>query len=80
MHEYKSVYKTFLEKPTGKTLLERHRCRWENIKTDLWEMDGRHKLDSSGTEQDLVLVSCERGDKPLGSTKARNFLTSWAYY
>jgi hypothetical protein len=65
------MYRVLVEKPEGKTPLERARCRWEDgIKMDHREICGEGGgggLDSPGSGQGLLAGCRECCDEPLGS-------------
>jgi hypothetical protein len=50
MGEWRGVYGVLVGKPEGKSLLGRHKCRWEeNIKMEFRKWDGELGLDWSGS-------------------------------
>ena len=50
MGEWRGVYRVLVGKPEGKSLLGRHKCRWEeNIKMEFRKWDGELGLDWSGS-------------------------------
>jgi hypothetical protein len=62
-----------VQKPEEKRPLRRPRHRWQdNIEMDL--RFGGSRLDSSGSEQVLVVDCCEHSNKSSGSIKGREFL------
>ena len=70
--ERRDAYRVVVGKPDGKTQLGRQRHRWEdNIRMDLQEM-GCRGID--WIKQGQVAGTCERGNKPSGSIKFREFL------
>jgi hypothetical protein len=70
--EKRNTYRLFTEKPEGKRLLGRPRCRCVDIiKMDLLEV-GWGDVDWNGLAQDRDRwreSSCEFGNEPLGSKK-----------
>jgi hypothetical protein len=69
--EKRNACRILVEKPEGKSLLERPRRRWvDNIKIDLKrERMGWYGLDRSGLRYGPVEGSCEHGDETSGSLK-----------
>jgi hypothetical protein len=58
--------KILLDKPGGKTPVERTRNRWEdNIKMDFMNRVEGYGQDSCGSRQGLTTISYEHGNKSL---------------
>jgi hypothetical protein len=74
MEAKRSVYKVLVGKPEEKTLLGRHKHRWEyNVKIHLKDVIGECGVDSSGSGQRVVMGSCERDNETL------SFMKCWEY-
>jgi hypothetical protein len=76
--ESRGVYRVLVGKPEGERPLGRPRYRWENnIKLNLSKVrcDGMDWIDVA-----QLAGTCECGNKPWGSIKCGDFLTSWETY
>jgi hypothetical protein len=68
MGEERKVYKVWVEKPEGKSPLERPRHRWEDgISMDLGRLAWECGFNSTGSVQGPMAGCCECGDEPSGS-------------
>jgi hypothetical protein len=70
----RNAWKILVAKSEGKRPIGKPRHRWEdNIMMDLQEV-GREGVESSGSEQRPMSVSCPHGNESSGSIKDGEFL------